>query len=72
MNEPTPQPQHEPAMVLERWNSWVRLYFPSSGGTGWINLDEVDYEVLDGAPLGSPLPSPSSDAQVAGQPETTL
>jgi len=68
MNEANPQPQHEPAMVLERWNSWVKLYFPSSGGTGWINLDEVDYEVLDGTPLGSPTPSP----QVAGRPEATV
>lgn len=71
MNEPHPQPQHEPAMVLERWNSWVRLYFPSSGGSGWINLDEVDYEILDGAPLGVAPPSPETDARLGAQPEAT-
>jgi hypothetical protein len=52
MSEPEPEPETQAALVLERWNSWVKLYFPSSGGTGWINLGEADYEVLDGPPPG--------------------
>lgn len=69
MNDAPPQPQHEPAMVLERWNSWVRLYFPSSGGTGWINLDEVDYEILEGSPLSESGPSPNVESEIGGRPE---
>ena len=61
MNEAPTQTQHEPAMVLERWNSWVRLYFPSSGGSGWINLDEVEYEILQGAPNDSESAAPAED-----------
>jgi hypothetical protein len=71
MTEATPQPQPEPALVLDRWNSWVRLYFPSSGGTGWINLAEVDYELLDGAPLGAPVPCPRAEPPLGGIPEAT-
>jgi hypothetical protein len=49
----------------------VRLYFPSSGGTGWINLAEVDYELLDGAPLGAPVPCPRAEPPLGGIPEAT-
>ena len=41
MNEATPEPQHEPAMVLDRWNSWVRLYFPSSGGNAPVAIGNI-------------------------------
>ena len=56
MSEPDPQP--EPAQVLERWNSWVRVWFPSSGGSGWINLDEVGWEQVLERPLAETPPRP--------------
>jgi hypothetical protein len=34
------------ALVLARWNSWVRLYFPKTGDILWVDLREVGYEVV--------------------------
>ena len=38
------------ALVLARWNSWVRLYFPKTGDVLWVDLREVGYEVVHPAP----------------------
>jgi hypothetical protein len=38
------------ALVLARWNQWVRLYFPASGDVLWVDLREVGYEVVRPAP----------------------
>jgi hypothetical protein len=56
MSDPQPEPQAEPALVLERWNSWVKLYFPASGGTGWVNLGDREWERLE--PAAAPAPRP--------------
>lgn len=31
-------------MVVERWNSWVRVLDPESGATRWVNLAETQFE----------------------------
>jgi hypothetical protein len=31
-------------MVVERWNSWVRVLDPESGATRWVNLAETHFE----------------------------
>lgn len=43
-----------PALVVERWNAWVRVWIPDTGELRWINLDEAPYELLEHAeePLG--------------------
>ena len=38
------------ALVLARWNQWVRLYFPATGDVLWVDLREVGYEVVRPAP----------------------
>ena len=37
----------QPALVLARWNSWVRLYYPATGETAWVDLREVGFEILE-------------------------
>ncbi|MDP6838709.1 MAG: hypothetical protein QF724_07220 [Planctomycetota bacterium] len=47
MRNPGEDPQEEaPALVLERWNSWVKVYLPQTEETRWVNLDEVDHRPL--------------------------
>jgi hypothetical protein len=31
-------------LVIERWNSWVRVLDPESGTTRWVNLAETQFE----------------------------
>ena len=45
-----------PALVLERWNSWVRVYLPDTGETRWVDLGEVAYERMDAPPSGAQGP----------------
>jgi hypothetical protein len=35
------------ALVLECWNSWVRVLFSETGEVRWVNLAETDFELLD-------------------------
>ncbi len=35
------------ALVLARWNSWVRVYYPDTGETAWVDLREVGFEILE-------------------------
>lgn len=44
---------HSPALVLERWNSWVRVYLPDSGETRWVDLGGTAFQRMDGPPSGS-------------------
>lgn len=39
-----------PALVVDRWNSWVRVWFPDTGDLAWINLDEHPFEKLSDSP----------------------
>jgi len=34
------------ALVVARWNSWVRLYWPDTGRIEWVDLREAGYENL--------------------------
>ena len=56
--KPTPSPPIDPrdspplpgsALVVERWNAWVRVRFPDSGETAWVNLDEVGFQTVPGS-----------------------
>ena len=42
-----------PALVLERWNSWVRVFLPQNGEIRWVNLQEIGYEPLPEGPEGA-------------------
>lgn len=41
-------PHPDAALVIQRWNSWVRVLWPASGETRWIDLAEEGFEVLPG------------------------
>jgi|GEM_PF-3486105 len=51
-----------PALVLQRWNSWVRVYLPESGELRWVDLREARYEPL---PV-EPFDALEAQAQAAG------
>ena len=36
-----------PALVLERWNSWVRVFLPETQETRWVDLQEHEYSSLE-------------------------
>ena len=40
-----------PAKVLQRWNSWVQVWFPDTHETTWVNLDQTGFEPAAGAGL---------------------
>ena len=50
-------PQPGAALVTARWNSWVRVWFPDTDETTWVNLDEVGFETV---------PAPGSAAGESG------
>jgi hypothetical protein len=50
--------EQAPALVVDRWNSWVRVWFPDSGDMHWVNLDETEYEPLDESDSEEPAASP--------------
>ncbi|MFT7670714.1 MAG: hypothetical protein ACI8X5_003425 [Planctomycetota bacterium] len=39
-------PPTSPALVLQRWNSWVRVYLPDTRETRWVDLGESGYEPM--------------------------
>ena len=41
---PETAPQPGAALVLARWNSWVRVYWPDTGETAWVDLAETEFE----------------------------
>lgn len=41
------------ALVLDRWNSWVRVWLPELGEVRWIDLGESEFEPMD-AGAGEP------------------
>ena len=47
LKDEQPHDEEQQALVLARWNSWVRLYFPDTGETAWVDLREVGFEVLE-------------------------
>ncbi|MAF65814.1 MAG: hypothetical protein CMJ84_09175 [Planctomycetes bacterium] len=38
--QPDGEPQQQRALVLEHWNSWVRVWLPATGETRWVDLEE--------------------------------
>jgi len=46
MTLPEHAPQPGAALVIARWNSWVRVYFPETQETTWVNLEEVGYQTV--------------------------
>jgi hypothetical protein len=48
-------PAGEPSLVIARWNSWVRLYYPATGEMTWVDLREVGFEILERAVDDRPL-----------------
>ncbi|MDP6538784.1 MAG: hypothetical protein QF903_00885 [Planctomycetota bacterium] len=47
-------PARERALVLERWNSWVRVWLPASGETRWVDLAERGWSAEADAPAAAP------------------
>lgn len=43
---PATSPAPGAALVLARWNSWVRVYWPETGTTAWVDLAETAHEPL--------------------------
>jgi len=39
----------ESARILDRWNSWVLVHFPSQDLTTWVDLDTEPYQPLSSA-----------------------
>jgi hypothetical protein len=39
-------PQPGAVLVLERWNSWVRVLEPVSGTTHWVDLSDTGFETV--------------------------
>ncbi|MFN0241953.1 MAG: hypothetical protein ACKVWV_03600 [Planctomycetota bacterium] len=33
-------------LVLERWNSWVRVFDPQEGAARWIDLGDIAFEAV--------------------------
>lgn len=52
---PSTAPRPGAALVLERWNSWARLYFPETQEWTWVDLAETGFERL-------PRPAASAEA----------
>ena len=46
---PSVPPAPGAALVLERWNSWARLYFPETQEWAWVDLAEVPFAPLPAA-----------------------
>lgn len=46
-------PSSGAALVVARWNAWVRVWLPSSGETRWVNLREVGFQPGSAARSGA-------------------
>ena len=51
-------PQPGAALVVARWNSWVRLYWPETGQIEWVDLRETKFENLSAAATSGPTTAP--------------
>lgn len=57
-------PHPDAALVLQRWNGWVRLYWPASDETQWVNLDEVPgYELLREVPCSADVDEQPAESE---------
>jgi len=39
----------EPARILDRWNTWVLVHFPSQKLTTWVDLSKEGYQPVSHA-----------------------
>ena len=51
IESPVEPPPPRPALVLERWNSWARVFFPDTQEWTWVDLAEVPFEPAAGEPV---------------------
>lgn len=42
------------ALVLQRWNSWAKVWFPETDSTTWVNLAEVGFDCVAAAGSAPP------------------
>jgi hypothetical protein len=42
-------PHPDAALVIQRWNSWVRVLWPATGETRWVDLSAERFEVVAAA-----------------------
>lgn len=47
-------PRPGAALVVDRWNSWARLWFPENDETAWVNLAEVGFQRVPAAGPATP------------------
>lgn len=52
-------PHPDAALVIQRWNSWVRVLWPASGETRWVDLGEEGYEILPAEDLEGAVAQPA-------------
>ena len=49
IHDPQPVPPVPGAvLVIQRWNSWVKVFFPDTEQTAWVDLNEVHHERVEG------------------------
>lgn len=58
-NDPTSTEGQAPprpgaALVVDRWNSWARLWFPENDETAWVNLAEVGFHRVQATGSATP------------------
>lgn len=52
-------PPTRPALVLDRWNSWVRVYLPETGETRWVDLGQTQFTPLTASGSADPSFEPT-------------
>jgi transglutaminase-like putative cysteine protease len=55
------QAPQSPALVVNRWNSWVQVWFPDTDSLEWVDLGSKAFEPTSrpaSVPAGSPAPAP--------------
>lgn len=55
MSSSTQAPQ-SPALVVNRWNSWVQVWFPETDETTWIDLSSTKFASMSGGDNGQSQP----------------
>ena len=56
--QPVSEPRQQRALILERWNSWARVWLPATGESRWVDLESQSW-AEEGA---SPAPEREREA----------
>ncbi|HJP02975.1 MAG TPA: hypothetical protein QF764_14510 [Planctomycetota bacterium] len=59
--KPVSEPQQQRALILERWNSWARVWLPATGESRWIDLETQTW-AQEGASPAPEREAPTPDA----------